>query len=57
MDLKTIILSKVREKCWMIAFISEIKKKKDKNELTKQTHRLQRQTDGYQRGKVENGIN
>ena len=39
---------------WYCSYVKSKKKKNDKNELTKQkhTHRLQRQTDGYQRGKV-----
>ena len=60
MDLEIITLSEVRERQILhdITYMSNLKS--NKREFTykqKQTHRLRKQTCGYQRGNVWEGIN
>ena len=54
MDLEIIILSEVSQRQISYGITYMCKLKNDTNELTKQkqTHRLRKQTCGYQRGKV-----
>ena len=61
MDLEIVILSEVRERqiSYDITYMQNLKKMIQMNLFTKQkqTHRLRKQTYGYQRGKIGGGIN